>query len=153
MTRSAAYAPTGGIGEASWLANTDQRTLYYTASNSQSWSNGGVSDQRLMMPETFTVSMDTSGAPGAFASTELEVFKVDKDGLPARVATSFAGGVTSFAYDASCPYYRVQPAAKRTTSARAARAGGSLAPSGGEQGLDFSSPDNSGYLSLHSIGV
>lgn len=27
------------------------------------------------------------------------------------------------------------------------------APSGGEQGLDFSSPDNSGYLSLHSIGV
>lgn len=153
VNRSAAYAPTGGIGEASWLANTDQRTLYYTASNSQSWSNGGVSDQRLMMPETFTVSMDTSGAPGAFAGVELEVFKVDKDGLPARVATSFASGITSFAYDATCPYYRVQPAAARTTSVRSARAGGSLAPSGGEQGLDFSSPDNSGYLSLHSIGV
>lgn len=29
----------------------------------------------------------------------------------------------------------------------------SEAPQGGEQGLDFSSPDNSGYLSLHSIGV
>lgn len=118
VNRSAAYAPTGGIGEAAWLANSDQQTLYYTGAGSQAWSNGTTSDQRLMMPESFTAALDASGASGAFASLEQEVFKVGNDGLPVRVSTSFGSGITSFAYDATCPVYYGQPIARRSLAAR-----------------------------------
>lgn len=118
VNRSSSYASSGGIGEAAWLSDSDERTLYYTSGVSQTWSNGGTSDQRLMMPETFTVALDSSAASGAFAGLEQEVFKIGTDGIPVRVATSFGSGITSFAYDATCPRFRGQPAVRRTTSAR-----------------------------------
>ena len=74
-----------------------------------------------MLPESLTVEMDSSAASGVFASLEQEVFKIGNDGVPARVATSFSSGITSFAYDATGPVYYGHPAAKRNTSARGRR--------------------------------
>jgi hypothetical protein len=108
----------GNVTEAGWLSNSDSRTLYYVSAGSQSWSNGTISDQRLMMPETFTIALDTSAATGVFDSLEQEVFKIGNDGLPVRVATSFSSGVTSWAYDATCPVYYGQPINKRNTDGR-----------------------------------
>lgn len=71
-----------------------------------------------MMPETFTIALDTSAATGVFDSLEQEVFKIGNDGLPVRVATSFSSGVTSWAYDATCPVYYGQPINKRNTDGR-----------------------------------
>lgn len=110
----------GSIGEAAWLSNSDLRVLYYLPGQ-QTWSNGTTSDQRLMMPESFTVALDASGASGAFASGEQEVFKIGNDGLPVRLATSFGSGITSFGYDATCPMFYGQPIARRTTGARGRR--------------------------------
>lgn len=121
VERSAAYADTGGIGEAAWLSDSDQRTLYYTASNAQIWDDGDASEQRLMMPETFDIALDAGGAASPFTDLEQEVFKIGNDGLPVRVATSFAAGVTSWGYDATCPVYYGHPIARRNTRARGRR--------------------------------
>lgn len=121
VNRSAAYADTGGIGESAWLSDSDQRTLYYVSAGSQSWDDGDSTEQRLMMPESFTVALDASGAAAPFASLEQEVFKIGNDGLPVRVATSFGSGITSWGYDATCPVYYGQPIARRNTSARGRR--------------------------------
>lgn len=121
VERSAAYADTGGIGEAAWLTDSDQRTLYYVSAGSQSWDDGPVSEQRLMMPETFDISLDAGGAASPFTDLEQEVFKIGNDGLPVRVATSFAAGVTSWGYDATCPVYYGHPIARRNTRARGRR--------------------------------
>lgn len=110
----------GAIGEAAWLADSDLQVLNYATGST--WSNTGTTtDQRLMMPETLTIALDASGASGVFASLEQEVFKIGNDGLPVRVVTSFSSGVTSFAYDATCPVFYGHPVAKRNTSARGRR--------------------------------
>ena len=108
----------GAVGEAAWLSDPDGRTLYYLSSSSQVWDDGDSSEQRLEMPESLTVNLDAGGAAAPYTDLEQEVFKIGTDGLPVRVATTFAAGVTSWAYDATCPVYYGHPLAKLNTRAR-----------------------------------
>lgn len=105
-------------GEAYFMAN-DQVQVWYAGASSQNWGSGAgtASDVRLMMPEAFTLSLDTSGMGG----TDLEIFGVTKDGLPVRLPSSYDSGtkVWSFNYDGTYPEYTLQPAAKRNTMVRA----------------------------------
>ena len=105
-----------GPGEAAFLAG-DLVTVNY-ASGSTWLSGHDTTTVRLAMPESFTVSMNTNSAPAPFTGIELEVFKVSSAGAPTRVTTTFSSGVTSFAYDTTCPEYTVQPLAKRVTRVR-----------------------------------
>ena len=77
---------------------------------------GSASTVRLMMPEAFTLSLDTSSAGG----TDLEIFGVTKEGVPIRLASNYdsATKVWSFNYDGTYPEYTVQPSAARSTMAR-----------------------------------
>lgn len=103
-------------GAAYFMAN-DLVTVYYSGAASQSWGNatGSAASVRLMMPEAFTLSLDTSGVGG----TDLEIFGITKDGLPVRLPSTYDSGtkVWSFAYNGTYPEYTVQPAVSRSTSA------------------------------------
>ena len=97
-----ALGPHDPPGAAYFMAN-DQVQVWYSASNSQSWGNnsGSASTVRLMMPEPFTLNLITP--------VDLEIFGVTKDGIPVRIASTYAGGIWSFNYDGTYPEYIVQP--------------------------------------------
>lgn len=98
---------TAGPGEASFMT-TDEVTVNYSSGVSQVWlSSPSTANQRLMMPEAFTVSLDTTAAGGV----ELEVFKITKEGTPVRVSSTYNAGtkVNTFAYDSTSPEYKIQP--------------------------------------------
>lgn len=107
----------GGPGEAAFMSS-DLNFVFYNALGSEVWlSSPSAANQRLMMPEPFTVLMDTTAAGGV----ELEVFKILKEGTPVRVAVTYNSltKVNSFEYDATCPEFKVQP--KTRTPATSAR--------------------------------
>lgn len=116
VNRGAAGAASGGVGAATFMA-TDESTIYTDNTGTQTWvTDGGPSDSNLMMPEALTVDFDSNGAPAPYTGLEQEIYKIDKNGLPTRVASTFAAGVTSIAYDASSPQYIGQPKAAVATS-------------------------------------
>lgn len=104
-------------GEAYFMAN-DQVTMYYAGASSQSWGNGSGSPAtcRLMMPESFTLNLDTTNA-GALPGTDLEIFGVGTNGIPVRLSSSYNTGskLWSFNYTGVYPEYIVQPKVSTAT--------------------------------------
>ena len=122
VNRNSSYASSGGIGEATFLAN-DLQTVYYSASNSQLWDSGIVADQRQAMPEAFTLTIDTTNNGLNPAGTDLEFFGVDKDGIPHRIATSYDSGtkLLTLPYDATYPRYAYNPKPTSTVARASVR--------------------------------
>lgn len=98
-------------GEAYFMAN-DQVQVWYQNGSSQNWGSGAgtAADVRLMMPEPFTLNLITP--------VDLEIFGVTKDGIPVRIASTYAGGIWSFNYAATYPEYTLQPKVQASVRAR-----------------------------------
>lgn len=106
----------------SYFMSNDQVQMYYQGAASQGWGSGAASPQLLMMPNAFTLNLDTTFG-GALPGTDLEIFGVTRAGLPVRLPSTYNSGtkVWSFNYDGTYPEYTLQPAVSRSSSVRGAR--------------------------------
>lgn len=114
VNRSSSYTPTGGVGEAAFMSS-DQQTVYYiqaAGALAQSWSAAGTPDkQRLMMPEPFTLVLDTTNNGLNPAGTDLDIFGITKEGVPVQLTSSYDSGtkVWTHAYTGLYPEFLVIP--------------------------------------------
>ena len=111
----------GGPGEAAFMT-TDEITINYFSG--LTWTDSVAANVRLMMPEAFTVNLDTTNGGLLPAGTDLEIFGVTMAGVPVRLDSSYNSGtkVWTWRYDPTVnPYaeYTLQP--KVTVPARPVR--------------------------------
>lgn len=97
-------------GGAYFMAN-DEVTVYYSGASSQTWGSGNSSAAAtwLMMPEAFTLNLDTTAVGG----TDMEIFGITTAGVPVRLPSTYNAGtkVWSFNYTGAYPEYTLQPVA------------------------------------------
>ena len=81
----------GGPGEAAFMT-TDEITINYFSG--LTWTDSVAANVRLMMPEAFTVNLDTTNGGLLPAGTDLEIFGVTMAGVPVRLDSSYNSGTT-----------------------------------------------------------
>jgi len=107
-----AFSANNPPGVAHWMAN-DEVTCYCTSGTSEDYGSGNPTpaDTWLMMPDTFTVAMDTTNNGLNPSGVNCSIYGVTVSGLPVLIPSTYdtSTKVLSFNYTATYPEYIVAP--------------------------------------------